>query len=68
MTHSGPSKDFPDREKIIDINGSGLDNISYAQYDFYNIIPVTNTYNKIGILEPNEFAKITALFNNFHSS
>ncbi|RIJ62865.1 hypothetical protein [Rummeliibacillus sp. POC4] len=68
VTHSGPTEDFPYREKIIDINGSGLDSNSYAQYDFYNIIPVTNTYVKIGILEPTEFAKLTALFNNFHST
>lgn len=67
VTHTEPTQRDPYRKKINNIAGSGLDDHSYAQYDWFNIILANNTYKKIGTLDTTEFSEIVELFNNYHS-
>jgi hypothetical protein len=65
ITRSAPTREFPYRERIMRQKYANLDYTSYAQYDWFNIIPI-RPYKKIGSLHPTDFARISTCFQNYH--
>jgi len=66
VTTSSSNIDFPYRECIKHKDFASLDRISYAQYDWYNIISINVKCKYLGTLHFADFRRITKRFKNFH--
>lgn len=66
VTTSPPNRDYPYRESIQHRDFASLDKTSYAQYDWYNIIPLNVRCKYIGTLHATDFREITSRFKDYH--
>lgn len=68
VTSTPPNPRFPHRIPIRNWRLAGLNNMSYAQYDYFQQVNMNGTYRRRGALLPSDFTPILNAFITYHMS
>lgn len=67
VTKTPPNRRFPHRLPIRHWRQAGLDYMSYAQFDYYQVVNLNEgPHRRRGALVPSDFTPILTAFNTYH--